>query len=376
METWWKLKCCRFPKLSALPAEPEEVNLDEHSQTTNSAEIDINFDLDERSQEVFMADVRRTLSQIPGIAFTVGQPLGHRIDHMLSGTRANIAIKLFGTDLNKMFLIGNQIKSSIIGIEGLVDVNVDQQVEIPQIQIRANRDMLASYGISLEEFNEFVELAFSNEKLADIYEGQRSFDLVLKLNKNYTETMEGIGSALIDTRDGKKIPLEQVAEVVSVAGPSSISRENVQRKIVISANVAERDLRSVVDDIRQHINSEITLPEGYRVEYGGQFESEAKASRTLMLTSILALIIIFVLLYQEFKDFQLAAIILINLPLALIGGVFAIWFTSGILSIPAIIGFITLFGIATRNGILLISNYQKLERSNYSTLRYNNYRIL
>ncbi len=356
----------QIPEVISTARRTGRGELDEHSQTTNSAEIDINFDLDERSQEVFMADVRSTLSQIPGIAFTVGQPLGHRIDHMLSGTRANIAIKLFGTDLNKMFLIGNQIKSSIIGIEGLVDVNVDQQVEIPQIQIRANRDMLASYGISLEEFNEFVELAFSNEKLADIYEGQRSFDLVLKLNKNYTETMEGIGSALIDTRDGKKIPLEQVAEVVSVAGPSSISRENVQRKIVISANVAERDLRSVVDDIRQHINSEITLPEGYRVEYGGQFESEAKASRTLMLTSILALIIIFVLLYQEFKDFQLAAIILINLPLALIGGVFAIWFTSGILSIPAIIGFITLFGIATRNGILLISNYQKLERSNYS----------
>ena len=335
--------------------------LDEHSQTTNSAEVDVNFTLKDRSQQEFMADVRETLSKIPGIAYTVGQPLGHRIDHMLSGTRANIAIKLFGTDLNKMFTIGTQIKNAIVDVEGLVDVNVDQQVEIPQIQIRANRDMLAQYGITIEQFNEFVDIAFGGEKLADIYEGQRSFDLVLRLNNDYTQTLEGIRTALIDTENGKKVPLEQVAEIVSVSGPSSISRENVQRKIVISANVAERDLRSVVEDIQKNINEKITLPEGYRVEYGGQFESEAKASRTLMLTSIIAIIIIFLLLYQEFKNFKLAGIILLNLPLALIGGVFAIWFTSGILSIPAIIGFITLFGIATRNGILLISNYQRLQ---------------
>lgn len=235
-----------------------------------------------------------------------------------------------------------------------------QQIEIPQIQIRANRDMLANYGITIEEFNEFVDIAFGNEKLSDIYEGQRSFELVLKLNKDYTETIEGIRSALIDTYDGKKVPLEQVADIVSVTGPSSISRENVQRKIVISANVAERDLRSVVHDIQKNVKSEILLPEGYRIEYGGQFESEEKASRTLMLTSMIAILIIFLLLFQEFKDFKLAGIILLNLPLALIGGVFSIYFTSGELSIPAIIGFITLFGIATRNGILLISNYQKM----------------
>ena len=335
--------------------------LDEHSQTTNSAEIDVNFKLKARAQQEFMADVRATLSRIPGIAFTVGQPLGHRIDHMLSGTRANIAIKLFGTDLNRMFTIGNQIKSSIVNIEGLVDVNVDQQVEIPQIQIRANRDMLAQYGITIGQFNEFIDIAFGGEKLADIYEGQRSFDLVLRLNKDYTESMEGIRTALIDAGNGQKVPLEQVAEIVSVSGPSSISRENVQRKIVISANVAGRDLRSVVTDIRKSIEASVVLPEGYRVEYGGQFESEASASRTLMLTSIIAIVIIFLLLYQEFRNFRLAGIILLNLPLALIGGVFSIWITSGTLSIPAIIGFITLFGIATRNGILLISNYIRLQ---------------
>ena len=340
--------------------------LDEHSQTTNSAEVDVNFILKNRSQQEFLADVRETLSLIPGIAFTVGQPLGHRIDHMLSGTRANIAIKLFGTDLNKMFTTGNQIKNAIVEIEGLVDVNVDQQVEIPQIQIRANRDMLAQYGITIGQFNEFVEIAFGGEKMTDIYEGQRSFDLVLRLNGDHTQTLEGIRTSLIDTENGRKIPLEQVAEIVSVSGPSSISRENVQRKIVISANVAERDLRSVVEDIQKSINENIVLPEGYRIEYGGQFESEAKASKTLMLTSVIALIIIFLLLYQEFKNFKLAGIILLNLPLALIGGVFAIWFTSGILSIPAIIGFITLFGIATRNGILLISNYQRLQSTGVS----------
>ena len=355
-----------IPEISSTARRTGRGELDEHSQTTNSAEIDVNFDLAERSQAEFMANVRSTLSRIPGIAYTVGQPLGHRIDHMLSGTRANIAIKLFGTDLNKMFVVGNQIKSSIIDIEGLVDVNVDQQVEIPQIQIRANREMLAAYGIPIDKFNEFIEIAFSGEKLGDIYEGQRSFDLIIRMDKDYTETIDGIRSALIDTYDGKSVPLEQVAEIVSVKGPSSISRENVQRKIVISANVAERDLRSVVLDIQNNINSEIVLPEGYRVEYGGQFESEVKASQILMLTSILAILIIFLLLFQEFKNFKLAGIILLNLPLALIGGVFTIYFTSGIMSIPAIIGFITLFGIATRNGILLISNYQKLQSQGLS----------
>ncbi len=335
--------------------------LDEHSQTVNSSEIDANFSLNQRSREEFMADVRETIARVPGIAATVGQPLGHRIDHMLSGTRANIAIKIFGTDLNKMFALGNQIKSSIIDIDGLVDVNVDQQIEIPQLQIRANREMLAYYRITVEQFNAFIDIAFGSEKRADIYEGQRRFDLVLRLNDNYTETIDGVRSALIDTQDGKKVPLEEVADIVSVSGPSSISRENVQRKVVIAANVAGRDLRGVVEEIQEKVNNNIEFPEGYRVEYGGQFESEAKASRTLLFTSILAIFIIFLLLFQEFRDFKLAGIILLNLPLALIGGVFSIYFTSGILSIPAIIGFITLFGIATRNGILLISNYQRLQ---------------
>ena len=357
-----------IPEIKGTARRTGRGELDEHSQTVNSAEIDATFQLSDRSREEFMADVRETISRIPGIAATVGQPIGHRIDHMLSGTRANIAIKLFGNDLNKMFIIGNQVKAAIIDVEGLVDVNVDQQVEIPQIQIKANRNMLAEYGITIEQFNEFVDIAFGSEKRADIYEGQSRFDLVLRMNGDYTETIEGIRAALIDTDDGKKVPLEEVADVVSVSGPSAISRENVQRKIVIAANVAERDLRSVVEEIQLKISENVELPEGYRIEYGGQFESEASASKTLMLTSILAILIIFLLLFQEFKSFKLAGIILLNLPLALIGGVFSIYFTSGILSIPAIIGFITLFGIATRNGILLISNYQRLQKQGVSLI--------
>jgi CzcA family heavy metal efflux pump len=333
--------------------------LDEHSQTSNSAEIDVNFRTPE-SREEFLATVRSTLASIPGIVFTVGQPLAHRIDHMLSGTKAGIAIKIFGPDLNRLFVLGNQVRSSVSEIEGLVDLSVEQQTEIPQVQIKADRDMLAAYGITMEQFNNFVDESFSGKKVSEIFEGQRSFDLVIKLRPDYTETMEGMKASLLDSYDGRKVPLGQVAEIVSVAGPSSVSRENVQRKIVVSANVAGRDLRGVVQDIQDKISETIDLPEGYRVEYGGQFESEAAASRTIMLTSIIAIFIIFLLLYQEFKDLKLSGIILLNLPLALIGGVFSIWVTSCVLSIPAMIGFITLFGIATRNGILLISNYRKL----------------
>jgi CzcA family heavy metal efflux pump len=340
--------------------------LDEHAQSTNSSEIDVNFKLQNRKREEFMADVRETLADIPGVGITIGQPLGHRIDHILSGTRANIAIKLFGTDLSNLFMIGNQIQSSIKDIDGLVDVAVEQQTETPQLQLRANRGMLAKYGITIEDFNNFVNFAFAGEKLADIYEGQRSFDLVLRLNKNYTESIDGVKSALIDIGNGRKVPLEEIADIVSTGGPNAISHENVQRKIVVSANVSGRDLKSVVDDIKKNINEQITLPEGYRIEYGGQFESAENASRTLFIASLVAICIIFLLLYGEFKNVTLSAIVLLNLPLALIGGVFAVFFTSDIVSIPSIIGFITLFGIATRNGILLISKYKHMQQENMS----------
>jgi len=365
-----ELELLNIPEVTTTARRTGRGELDEHSQSTNGAEIDVNYTLKKRGRnnEAFLADVRETLAAIPGMATTVGQPLGHRIDHMLTGTRANIAIKLFGTDLSKLFIIGTQIQNAISDVEGLVDVSVDQQTETPQIQIRANRNMLARYGITIEEFNHFIELAFSGEKLADIYEEQRSFDLVLKLNKNYTESIDGIRSALIDIEGGRKVPLEEVADIVSVGGPNAISRENVQRKIVVSANVAGRDMRGVVNDIKQIVDQNIKLPEGYRVEYGGQFESAATASRTLLITSLLAICVIFLLLYGEFKNVTLSAIVLLNLPLALIGGVLAIFFTSDIVSIPSIIGFITLFGIATRNGILLISRYQHSENFEFGLM--------
>ena len=347
-----------IPEVTSTARRTGRGELDEHSQSTNGAEIDVNFELGERSQEEFLTDVREKLASVPGIASTVGQPLGHRIDHMLTGTRASIAIKIFGPDLTQLFMTANDIKAEIEGIEGLVDVSVEQQTETPELQIRAKRDMLARYGISMEEFNHFIELAFSGEKVSEVYEGQRSFDLVLRLNKNYTESIEGIKSALIVNGEGAMIPLEEIAEVVSVGGPNSISRENVQRKIVVSANTSGRDVVSIVNEIEQRVNEHVNIPENYMVEYGGQFQSAKKASRTLLLMTIIAIFVIFLLLYGEFKDVTLSAITLINLPLALIGGVFAIFISSNTISIPAIIGFITLFGIATRNGILLISRYQ------------------
>jgi CzcA family heavy metal efflux pump len=352
----------KIPEVASTARRTGRGELDEHSQTSNSSEIDVQFRLTKRSNEEFMKEVRNVLTAVPGMAVTVGQPLGHRIDHMLSGTRASIAIKLFGTDLSDLFMLGNQIQHSIKGIDGLVDVSVEQQTETPQLQLRANRGMLSKYGISVEDFNRFVELAFAGEKLADIYEGQRSFELILRLNGNYTESIDRVRSALIDVGSGRKVPLEEIADIVSVGGPSSISRENVQRKIVVSANTSGRDLKSVVNDIRQNIEENVVLPEGYRIEYGGQFETAANATRTLLIASLLAVCVIFLLLYGEFKDLTLSAIVLLNLPLALIGGVLAVFFTSGVISIPSIIGFITLFGIATRNGILLISRYQHMQQ--------------
>lgn len=352
-----------IPEVTSTARRTGRGELDEHAQSANSAEIEVNFDLIDRSRKDFLADVRSRLANIPGVVTSVGQPLGHRIDHMLSGTQANIAIKIFGSDLSSLFMMGNQIKNSIQEIEGVVDVAVEQQTEVPQLQLRANRLMLAKYGITIEDFNRFINLAFPGEKLADIYEGERSFDLVIKLNDNYTTNIEQVKSALIDTGFGGKVPIEEVAEIVSVGGPNSISRENVQRKIVVSANVSSGyDLNGAVNMIRNRINSEITLPEGYRIEYGGQFENASKASRTLFITSTLAILVIFLLLFGEFKDLTLSGIILINLPLALIGGVFALLLTSGTVSIPSIIGFITLFGIATRNGILLVSRYEHMRQ--------------
>lgn len=354
-----------IPEIQTVGRKTGRAELDEHSFGVNVSEIEAPFTLGKRSKDELLKEVRAKLADIPGISSEVGQPISHRLDHMLSGTKANISIKLFGTDLNRLYTVGNQIKSTISGVEGITDLNVEQQVERPTLTIKPKREMMAKYGISLPEFSEIVSVLLSGEVVSQVYEESRTFDLVVKAGDQYKDTAEKIKHLSIDV-EGGKVPFEYIAEVVSTTGPNTISRENVQRKIVISANVAERDLRGVINDIQDRIDCEIALPEGYHIEYGGQFESEQAASRTLLVTTCFAVLIIFLLLYNQFKSASQSAIILLNLPLSLIGGVYAILFTSGEISIPAIIGFISLFGIATRNGILLMAHYNDLHAYGYN----------
>ncbi len=357
----------QIPEVTYVSRRTGRAELNEHSHGgSNSAEIDVPYQLSERSDEAFMEEVRERLTGLRGLNLNIGQPLGHRIDHMLSGTRASIAIKLFGTDLGTMYRLANEIRDNIVEVPGLVDLNVEQLVEIPQLQIRPRREMMARYGIPQNELTHFVETAIAGEKYAEVYDDNLNFDLIVRYDAPYRNSKEAIRNALIDTHDGNRIPLSYVADVVSTSGPNTINRENVQRKLVISANTAGRDLGSVVEEVQEILSNQITLPEGYRVELGGQFESAKNASLTLMITSLLAILIIFMILFQEFKSGKLAGVILLNLPLALIGGVVAIKLTSQVISIPSIIGFITLFGIATRNGILLVSRYSHLKKEGQS----------
>ena len=351
-----------IPEIQTVARKTGRAELDEHALGVNVSEIEAPFELKDRSRSELVAEVREKLGTIVGANVEIGQPISHRIDAMLSGTKANIAIKLFGDDLNRMFTLGNEIKSAIQGIPGIADLNVEQQIERPQLVISPKREMLAKYGISLPEFSELVNVCLAGEAVSQVYEKGKSFDLTVRVKDNLRDEMEKIRNLMIDTGDGQKIPLNYVAEIRSAMGPNTISRENVKRKIVISANVADRDLRSVVNDIQAQVDAQIKLPEGYHIEYGGQFESEQAASRTLALTSFMSIVVIFLLLYHEFRSVKESAIILINLPLALIGGVFALLITTGEVSIPAIIGFISLFGIATRNGMLLISHYNHLQQ--------------
>ena len=349
----------QVPEIQTVARKTGRAELDEHALGVNVSEIEAPFELKDRTRAEVTNDVREKLSTISGANIEIGQPISHRIDAMLSGTEANIAIKLFGTDLNRMFQIGNQIKDAVKGIEGLVDLKVEQQIERPQLTITPKRDILAKFGIPLPEFQEYVNVMLGGEVVSQVYDDGKTFDLTVKTSDESRATMDDIRNLMIDA-NGTKVPLSYVAEICSAAGPNTINRENVRRKIVISANVSERDLRGVVNDIQQAVNEKIVLPEGYHIEYGGQFESEQAASRTLLLTSLMSLLVIFLLLYHEFKDARESGVVMINLPLALIGGVFILCLTSGEISIPAIIGFISLFGIATRNGMLLISHYTQL----------------
>jgi len=354
----------QVPEIKTVARKTGRAELDEHALGVNVSEIEAPFELQDRSRDEVMNDVRKKLSTISGANIEIGQPISHRIDAMLSGTEANIAIKLFGTDLNLMFTVGNQIKAAIQTIPGLVDLKVEQQIERPQLTITPKRELLAKYGIPLPEFEEYINVMLGGEAVSQVYDDGKSFDLTVKTSDASRATMDDISNLMIDAA-GQKVPLSYVADIRSVTGPNTINRENVQRKIVISANVSERDLRSVVNEIQDRVEANIRLPEGYHIEYGGLIGGEggargAAASRTLLLTSLMSLLVIFMLLYNEFKDVKESGVILLNLPLALIGGVIILWLTSGEISIPAIIGFISLFGIATRNGMLLISHYTHL----------------
>lgn len=357
------------PEIKTVARKTGRAELDEHALGVNVSEIEAPFELKDRTHAEVLADVRKKLSVLTGVNIEIGQPISHRIDAMLSGTQANIAIKLFGDDLNRMFLIGNEIKESIASVEGIADLNVEQQIERPELKIVPRRDMLRKYGITLPEFAEFVSVCMAGETVSQVYESGKSFNLVVRVDEDDRKTMERIEDMMIDTADGQRIPLAEVADVVSAKGPNTINRENVKRKIVVSANTSGRDLRSVVNDIQDRIEREIKLPEGYHIEYGGQFESEQAASRTLMITSLMSIVVIFLLLYMQFNNSFESGVIMLNLPLALIGGVFALVFTTGEVSIPAIIGFISLFGIATRNGMLLISRYNALRNEDGLTVR-------
>ena len=354
----------QVPEIKTVARKTGRAELDEHALGVNVSEIEAPFQLDGRSHEEVLNDVRRRLSVLAGANIEIGQPISHRIDAMLSGTQASIAIKLFGSDLNKMFTIGNQIKKACKDIDGIADLNVEQQIERPELKIIPRRELLLRNGITLPEFNEFIAVNLAGETVSQVYEAGRAFNLVVKAG-NYDE----ISNLIIDAADGRKVPLSDVADIVSSAGPNTINRENVQRKIVISANTSGRALSDVVADIKKAVGEEVKLPEGYRIEYGGQFESQESASRVLYLTCTLAIAIIFFLLFMQFRNAKEAGIILLNLPLALIGGIFALVVTTGEVSIPAIIGFISLFGIATRNGMLLVTEYKRLRTEEGATVR-------
>ena len=354
----------QVPEIKTVARKTGRAELDEHALGVNVSEIEAPFQLDGRSHEEVLNDVRRRLSVLAGANIEIGQPISHRIDAMLSGTQASIAIKLFGSDLNKMFTIGNQIKKACKDIDGIADLNVEQQIERPELKIIPRRELLLRNGITLPEFNEFIAVNLAGETVSQVYEAGRAFNLVVKAG-SYDE----ISNLIIDAADGRKVPLSDVADIVSGAGPNTINRENVQRKIVISANTSGRALSDVVADIKKAVGEEVKLPEGYRIEYGGQFESQESASRMLYLTCTLAIAIIFFLLFMQFRNAKEAGIILLNLPLALIGGIFALVVTTGEVSIPAIIGFISLFGIATRNGMLLVTEYKRLRTEEGATVR-------
>ena len=356
----------QVPEVKDVARKTGRAELDEHALGVNTSEMEVPFELKDRSKEEVMADIRSKLRTLPGVNVEIGQPISHRIDAMLSGTKAGIAIKVFGPDLTTLHSIGLQIQQATRSIDGVTDLNVEQQVERPQLVIRPRRLLLASNGITLPQFAAYVNAALGGEVVSQVQDGGKTFDLTVRMADEDINSIDHIRNMLIDTADGRQVCLSDVADIFSSAGPNTISRENAQRKLVVSANAQGRDLRSVVNDMRQAIETNVKLPDGYRVEYGGQFESEASASRLLLGLSVVSIVVILLLLYLQFRSWKQSVVVLLNLPLALIGGVLALVVTGGVVSIPAIIGFISLFGMATRGGMLLVDRYNELARHGLS----------
>ena len=334
--------------------------LDEHAQGVNAAEIDVRLDIDAYDYDVVLEELRANLAAVPGTQITIGQPIGHRIDHMLSGTRASIAVKIFGPDLYQLRQIAREIESVAQGVAGTVDVAMEQQADVPQIRIDMNRRAMARYGVTPKHLAQAVDVALAGEVVSQILEEQRAIDLVVRFSAEHRKSLETVRNARVNTPVGSQVTIGMLADVRFDMGPNSISREDVQRKIVVQANVAGRDVGSVVEDLRQQVQEVVDLPAGYYVEYGGQFESAGEASRTIGLMSLLSLAAVFLLLLVEFSSVRQALLVMVNLPLALVGGVFAVWLTGGVLNIATLVGFITLFGIAIRNGILMVSHFNHL----------------
>ena len=356
----------QVPEVKDVARKTGRAELDEHALGVNTSEMEVPFELKDRSKEEVMADIRSKLRTLPGVNVEIGQPISHRIDAMLSGTKAGIAIKVFGPDLTTLHSLGLQIQQTTRSIDGVTDLNVEQQVERPQLVIRPRRLLLASNGITLPQFAAYVNAALGGEVVSQVQDGGKTFDLTVRMADEDINSIDHIRNMLIDTADGRQVCLSDVADIFSSAGPNTISRENAQRKLVVSANAQGRDLRSVVNDMRQAIETNVKLPDGYRVEYGGQFESEASASRLLLGLSVVSIVVILLLLYLQFRSWKQSVVVLLNLPLALIGGVLALVVTGGVVSIPAIIGFISLFGMATRGGMLLVDRYNELARHGLS----------
>jgi Cu/Ag efflux pump CusA len=349
-----------FPEVKSTARRTGRAELDEHAQGVEAAEIDVGLKMQKRSKEEFLQELRRALTAVPGMNITIGQPISHRIDHMLSGTRANIAVKIFGDDLRRLRTVAQQVRDTMAKVPGVVDLAIEQQTDIPILRVQLDRDRIARVGLKVDEVAEAVETAFLGKTVSRVLEGQRSFDLVVRAEEANRQNLEAVRATLIDTPLGGKVPLALLAEVKKDLGPNTISREDVQRKIVISSNVAGRDLQSVVRDIRSNVAKNVSLPKGYYVTYGGQFESAEEASQTIGFLSVLVIGGIVLLLTAALRSLRDALIILVNLPLALIGGILGIFLSGGVLSVASLIGLITLFGIAARNGIMMVSHIRHL----------------